>query len=115
MLLGTHTSGAETNHLMIATVQIPRLDAPNNPPKLDQDRLGVFCVCVCVMCDVCVLCVDVCVCVYYVHMFVCVCVYYACMCVCVRVRTGACLGVDGCVGCVYVCAGVRGEGVCPRS
>jgi histone-binding protein RBBP4 len=43
LLLGTHTSEAETNHLMIATVQLPRRASPRTPPKLDEDRGGVCC------------------------------------------------------------------------
>lgn len=42
LLLGTHTSEAEINHLMMATVQVPRRHSPAHPPKLDEERGGIY-------------------------------------------------------------------------
>lgn len=38
LLLGTHTSGGATNHLMLANVQLPAPDASADARKYDEDR-----------------------------------------------------------------------------
>lgn len=40
LLLGTHTSGGEDNHLMIANVKLPSEDAELDARKYDEERGG---------------------------------------------------------------------------
>jgi histone-binding protein RBBP4 len=42
LLLGTHTSGAEQNHLMIAEVRLPLEDTEIDARKYDESQ-GAFC------------------------------------------------------------------------
>jgi hypothetical protein len=43
LLLGTHTSGAEQNHLMIAEVRLPLEDTEIDARKYDEESQGAFC------------------------------------------------------------------------
>jgi hypothetical protein len=40
MVLGTHTSGQETNHLCIATVRLPTEDTEIDARKYDEEKGG---------------------------------------------------------------------------
>ena len=40
VVLGTHTSGTETNHLCIATVRLPTEDAEIDVRKYDEEKGG---------------------------------------------------------------------------
>ena len=40
LVLGTHTSGADTNYLLIATVRLPKEDATIDASKYDAARGG---------------------------------------------------------------------------
>jgi histone-binding protein RBBP4 len=42
LLLGTHTSGTEPNHLCVATVLLPTEDTELDANTYDEDRAGVF-------------------------------------------------------------------------
>jgi hypothetical protein len=41
LLLGTHTSDGEPNHLMVAEVKLPTDDTPIDPRKYDDQRGGM--------------------------------------------------------------------------
>jgi histone-binding protein RBBP4 len=40
VVFGTHTSGAEANHLVVATVRLPKEDADIDVSKYDTERGG---------------------------------------------------------------------------
>ena len=40
LILGTHTSGVETNHLCIATVRLPTEDTEIDVRKYDEEKGG---------------------------------------------------------------------------
>ena len=42
LILGTHTSGSEDNHLCIATVRLPTEDAELDVRKYDEEKGGVW-------------------------------------------------------------------------
>ena len=45
LLLGTHTSDSENNHVMIATVRLPLEDTQIDARKYDDEKGGTFARC----------------------------------------------------------------------